>query len=267
MDQRNAVLKLWRGAAAIFLLAAGLTAQTPDEITSLLDGISGRLKSYADYKNWTASAVTTITEMNKDWNPQKITVITRSVRVKNDEREDDILQVIETEKGRTRDITKKYQDELRERLEKARKRRTESGKRDGGDGRDRVTINLEEVLPFGEKTRSGYDFRLPGGEASSGGRFILLEAKARKPNPKLWNGIYTIDPGTFDILRAEVYPSKNPKFVKEMEMSAEVEILDGKYFALKKVRFRVYGGIFLKRVRMVVEEEYSDVRITEDPVS
>jgi len=50
--------------------------------------------------------------------------------------------------------------------------------------------------------------------------------------------------------------------VKELSVEAEVEILDGKHFVLKRTFFRVNGGLlFIKRIRMTVEEVYSDVRV------
>jgi len=53
-------------------------------------------------------------------------------------------------------------------------------------------------------------------------------------------------------------PSKNPKYVKEFEIEMSFEVLPQGYFVLRKSKARINGGIFIKRIRMTSEEEYSD---------
>ena len=55
--------------------------------------------------------------------------------------------------------------------------------------------------------------------------------------------------------------SKNPKFVKELEMEMTLMILPGNHLVLRSSRARINGGIFIKHIRMISEDEYSDYEI------
>jgi len=88
-----------------------------------------------------------------------------------------------------------------------------------------------------------------------------LKSKAKTKDEKLWEGKYYIDQESFDVLKLEIKPSKNPKHVKELEFEMKFQVLPGGYFVVKKVRARINGGIFIKRIRMISEDEYSDYEI------
>lgn len=248
------------GAALLAVTAAPLGSQTPTP-EALLDGVAARLRQTAAYKNWTASAVQTITELDRKGNPEKVTVVTKSIRVTDGRRSEDILKALVTEDGQTKDVTASYALEARKRREEDERRRAEeAGKRP--DGRRSLRLDLNELLPFAADRRPGFIFGLREGADRTGRRLLLLDVKAKAKDPRNWDGTYTIDPATFDILRTEIRPSKFPKMVKELSLEAEVEILDGKYSVLKRTTFKVNGGfLFLKRVRMTVEDVYADVRV------
>jgi hypothetical protein len=123
-------------------------------------------------------------------------------------------------------------------------------------------MDIDELLPFSPERRPNFQFDIRETADPTGRRLVLLDVKAKTRDQRNWEGTYTIDPAAFDILRAEIRPSKMPRMVKELSVEADVEVLDGKYFVLKRTRFKVNGGfLFIKRVRMTVEEVYSDVRI------
>jgi hypothetical protein len=69
---------------------------------------------------------------------------------------------------------------------------------------------------------------------------------------------------TDDLIQVEVKPAANPKMVKEFEMKMTFEVIDGRYLALKSSRVKINGGIFLKHIRQVIEEEYSGFEILDD---
>jgi len=261
MRQQRHARALGRIGTVLLLLAAPPLRLLPAEVDALLDGLAARLERTAAYKNWTAASTQTVIEEDRKGRPEKITVVSKAVRVTDGRRQEDILKAVVTEDGRTKDITATYELEARERRREAERRAAEEpGSRPAGRRGNRLVI--EDILPFSAARRSAYSFGRREAVGPDGRRLVLLEAKAKTKDDMSWNGTYTIDPETYDILQAELRPSKLPRLVKELSVQAEVEILDGKYFVLKRTKFKVNGGfLFIKRVRMTVEEVYSDVRV------
>lgn len=254
-------------AVLLSLSAAGLPgASAPSvsagrgDLTALLDGVEARLKAGFTYRAWSADSVTTRTDLDKDGRSEKVTRISKIVRSADGVRTERILSATETKDGRETDVTAGYAEEQREREEKERRRREEEARQGASGGRRRSgSFDLDEILPFAADKRSAFDFRLrPAGASSSP---VVLEARAKDPSGKAWDGVYTIDPVRFDILRAEVRPAKNPRFVKELWAEADIERLpDGRLF-IRRTRLKVDGGFLIKHVRMIVEDVYTNPRI------
>jgi hypothetical protein len=76
-----------------------------------------------------------------------------------------------------------------------------------------------------------------------------------------WEGTFSFDPETHDLVSLDLRPSQNPKMVKELNMRIEFEVLEDRYLVLKRLQFKVNGGIFIKHVRQIVEDVYSDFEI------
>jgi hypothetical protein len=123
-------------------------------------------------------------------------------------------------------------------------------------------VNLDEVLPFAAKQRPLYDFKLHPAEGGESRKLLILEAAAKEKDSKLWDGKYSIDPATFDVVRAEVHPSDNPTFVRELWAEADIALLEGKYLFIVHTKMKVDAGfLFVKNVRMLVEDSYTDIKI------
>lgn len=116
-------------------------------------------------------------------------------------------------------------------------------------------------MPFGADKRGLYEFRRGADRNLNGLRAATIEARSKVPDDESWEGTYQVDAESFDILRVEAWPSKNPALVKELRMLADIEVIRGRYPFLKKSRFKVDGGILIKRVRLTAEEEFSNVEI------
>jgi len=261
MRQHRHARALGRLGTVLLLFAAPSLRLLPAEVDALLDGLAARLKTTAAYKNWTAGSVQTTTELDRKGNPEKVTVVTKAVRVDDGRRREDILKAVVTEDGETKDITSTYELESRRRREEGERRAAEEGG-SRPSGRRTVRFELDDILPFDPGRRPQFVFGVREASGPDGRRLVFLDVKAKTKDPQSWEGRYTIDPATFDLLKAEIRPSKLPKMVKELSVEAEVEILDGKHFVLKRTFFRVNGGLlFIKRIRMTVEEVYSDVRV------
>lgn len=249
--------------AAAILLCGGQAP--PQETTRLLDGLAQRMKTAFDYKNWSAFVVSTITKTDKNWVPEEVTTVTKTLRSAGEgEPQEDIVKALLTKKGKTTDITQKYAEERRKDREKARKKRAEEENKVSSDEeRGGGAMSLDEFLPFSAKKRGEFEFQLESRAAGEGKAVSVLEVRARVKSLRNWEGTFSFDPETFDLVKIRVRPSKFPKLVKELEMEIDFEILDGRYLALKRTRFKVDGGIFIKHVRQIVEDVYSNFEVLE----
>ena len=245
------------GAAFLILAAAPLWPQPAPDLQKLLDGVAARLAAAFDYKLWTADSTTTITEFDRKGVTGKTTRVTKFVRMREGERDEDILKAVETEDGRTTDITAKYAEDSRARREKERQRRARGR---GKGGRRSGAFDLDEIMPFASAKRAAFDFAVRTATADGGRSLVILEARAKVRDSKMWNGVYTIDPATFDIIKAEVRPSKNPTFVKELWAEADIEAT-GPHLVLSRTRFKIDAGFLIKHVRMIVEDTYTNIRV------
>lgn len=234
-----------------------------DKFEFLIDKVAMRQDSYPKYHNWEALVVLTETEMDKDWLPRKVTVIEKKLKVVNDEETDEVLQVLETEKGVTKDITERY---IRKAEKEKDKKKSEEGKHKTEKEEDKGTIKLsrDEIFPFNEEKRKKYDFIMLESSHIGGQEVYVLESMTKIKSEDLWEGVYYIDKESFDVLMVKLKPSKNPKHIKEFEIEMSFQVLPEGYFVLKKSKARIDGGIFIKKIRMTVEEERSNYKIMKE---
>lgn len=270
-DKLKAAAVIFLPALVFFLsLAPAGRPQAGDDLEAVLDGVAARVRVCAAYKSWSATVVQTITEADESWAPRKVTRITKTIVMKGKIQEDRIIRAETTLDGRTVDITEKFAAERLVFLEKEKKRLAEREARGDDQENDpdrKHYFDLAEILPFGPESRSDFEFLLhPEGEAggdvdAAGERPLVLRVRPKAPAPGRWHGVYTVDPRTYDILKAEIRPSKNPRFVKEIVLKIDIDVLHRKFFVLKRTNLKVNAGFLIKRIRKIVEEEYSDVRI------
>ena len=251
----------------LLLAAAALFPQAPAPVESFLDRVAARLESFNPKSSWTASVTSTQIENDRKWRPEKTIVQTKAVVVTEGRREENVLKVVETVDGKTADITERFLAEQKARREKYRARRAaEERNKPGPERSSRRGIRLDsfaELLPFSAERRTEFSFGLRETADPAGRRFYLLDVRAKIKDPLNWEGTYTIDAATFTPLRARLKPSKTPAFVKEIEVEAEFEVVEGVHFIPKRTRVKVNGGfLFIKRIRLISEEIYSGVAIT-----
>jgi hypothetical protein len=230
---------------------------------SLLDKLSQKTKASSDYRSWRASVLSTITKTDKNGTPEEVTVVTKSLAssVEGEPREE-ILKALQTKKGKTTDITQKYAEERRKNTEKTRKRQAkEATAASADDQHEGGAMPLDEFLPFSEKRRKDFEFRLQERPVSEGLPVSVLEARAKVKDPKNWEGTFSFNPETYDLISFDLRPSQNPKMVKELAMRIDFEVLDERFLVLKRMQFKVNGGLFIKHVRMIVEDVYADFKV------
>jgi len=236
-------------------------------LDSLLQKIEERTESYVDYDSFSALVVSTSREMDKEWNPNEVVVVEKKIIQQREKRREVILKVTEFKKGIEKDVTAEHREQERKRMEKAEKRRLEReekkgrGDAGGGGGGKSFSISTQEMFPFDPEKRDQFFFRQLGDTAIDGRAVICLETRAKEKSKEFYEGKYYVDRERCDVLMVDLRPSKNPKYVKEMHMKMWFDVLDENYYVIKAYWMRVYAGIFIKKIRMEVEETYEDYRI------
>jgi len=243
------------------VLTAGPAPLSPAEdpiLAALLDAAAGKMESYPDFDRWEAITVTTRSRMDKSWEPEKITRIKKNVHVEGQDRQESVLEAFEIEQGVTRDITERMVRTYEERARKEREERASGKASKAGDGdRRAITLTKNDFLPFEPGQRSGYEFRRLEDAVVEGIPACIIETRAKIRKPENIEGTYYFDRETMDILKVDLQPSRNPAFVKEIEMEVEFVRSQGAP-AMKRTRLKVHAGFLFKTVRLIVEEEYAD---------
>ena len=273
---KNFVKKKKKLVSFVLVLGAVTALRFPGlaqvtELLLLVERVSKQQDSHPKYDSWKASVTSITTKMDKNWKPQKVTTVKKIIKVFNKERTEEIIQALETGKGKTKDITEKYIKEAKKQKEKEKKKERErkiKGKKEKNRGS--LELTWEEIFPFNEEKRINYDFLKLEDSYIDERPVYVLESRAKIKDEKLYEGKYYICKDRFDVLKIILKPSKKPKYVKEFEIEMSFEVLPQGYFVLRKSKARINGGIFIKRIRMTTEEEYSNYEImnskyAEDP--
>ena len=167
----------------------------------------------------------------------------------------ELLEAVEIEDGKTKGISTKVAAQFKEQMESANKETTD---RKG----QKVTENEYDVFfPFNENKIANYEFKRLNDDVINEKHVYIIESIAKEKDEKLFEGKYYIDKKTCDVLKAQITPSKNPKFVKDLYMDIDFEVLPEGNFIRMRSKTQVNGGFLFKRTRMIFEEEYSDVKI------
>jgi len=231
-----------------------VSAQEKD-LVPLLEKIAKRVDSYPENNNWGYKIVTKFTEMDKQWQSTKTTITTAVVKDTEGVLSGRVIEAVEIEDGMTKDIIEKTKEQTEKQIEEANKQRREQETQNEAE-------NLSNTLfPFKESKRAKFKFSRLNDTSINERPVFIIEAAAIEKDEQLFEGKYYIDQKTYDVLKAQIKPSENPKFVKELEMDIDFEVLPEGNYIRKRSKTRVDGGLFFKRIRAVIEEEYSDIDI------
>lgn len=241
--------------AGICLMPGPAPASAEDEaLVSLLDKVSQRINSYQEMKNYKVEEIEKNFEMNKKWETTKKTIIRRMVRRIDGKVETEFLEVTETENGKTTDVTEKFIKGAEKLNEKTR----EDAENDPieKEEEDPTIVLLDNFFPFDETKRSEFDIHRLNDVVMDGKDVFVFESVAKTKDEERFEGTCYIDQKTLDIMKIDVKPSKNPNFVKEMEMEIDFEVLPEGYFVMKKMKAKVEAKIVFKTIRQISETEY-----------
>lgn len=239
-------------------LPAGLMSPSPDGIPvdQVVEKAYQRLVSYQDFGRWQALVVSSQTSADRYWQPEKIRRVTKRMKFDGGQLDEEILEAVEIEKGRVKDITESYRRERLERLRQVReqRKRTSSSGQEPGSG---LRLSLDELIPFSEKNRKNYQFKLLGEAELDGERVILLEARTSLKKDFLFEGLFYLSGDSYDLRRLEIIPVKTPGFIREFLMEVDLALWQER-LVVKKVKIKIYGRFLFKSIRRIIEEDYSN---------
>jgi hypothetical protein len=232
------------------------------EALALVEKMAERIASYPKLESWQARAHATTSRMTSEWTPKSTTTSEKIVTVDGPYWSEEILSAVETEDGRTRDVTKKMRQEAADRAAKQRRSSPEERKADQSSrGRRSLDMASDEIFPFGPERRAGYDFALEGQAELDGVPIVLLRSRSRVRSQEKLEGLYFVDPETFDVRRAELTLAKRPAPLKRMEIEFDFLVLPEGYHMFAKAVMRIHVGIIIKNIRVEAVETYRDFKI------
>jgi hypothetical protein len=228
----------------------------------VLEKVHAKIVSTPEMLHWQASVLTTLFEMDKNWEPKKKTVIQKMTTVKNKKRTEKILSATTYHKDKTKDVTAKYQAEIAKFNEKNKADTNGKGKRRGGRHRG-LDLERDEFFPFGTSRKKDYEYNLHHELSNDGQDVYVLETRSHVKSSEYFEGRYHIHPETFDVLHAVLRPAKFPGPLKLLEMHIDFDRLPEGYLVIKAAKVRIHVGLIVKNIRMESEEIYSDYKVFE----
>jgi hypothetical protein len=251
-------------AFSISCFSIPVSSSFPDlpELSTMevVEKAQAKIVSTPEINNWQASTLTTLFEMDKNWEPKKKTVIQKLTTVRNKKRSEKILSAMEYHEDKTKDVTAKYQAEAAKFNKKNEAIANGEEKRRSGRHRG-LDLEWEEFFPFGESRKKDYEYKLRQELLKNGQNVYVIETRSKIKSSDYFEGIYHIHPETFDVLHAELRPAKFPGPLKLLEMRIDFDLLPEGYLVIKAAKVRIHVGLIVKNIRMESEEIYSDYRV------
>ena len=238
----------------ITVYAMSMNAAVPD---TLLIRIQDRMASYRQDSSYTCVVHSTIQKMNRHWQPMETTKIEKELTVESGQPSIKIISAVRMKDDETADIT----DEVRE--EMGRSIEEDSDNEDDEGGKQELSLNQEDIFPFGEERKTLFTFHMLPDTTVRGEQILRLQTRAIDPAEDLYNGIYWIHPETGSVHEVYLTPSKYPKFVKQLSMHFIFKELPEDRWKLEKISTRVYVNLLIKKIRIETEESYSEYRFPE----
>lgn len=220
------------------------------EIDQLLDRVESAIKSQGQIE-WQAIVLSNVTEFDKKGKAIKETRIKRRmITGKDGEIENEILEAVEIEDGKTLDVTQKSIDGNNDRKDKNK----------SGDSRG-TNLDEDQLFPFDKKSRGRYTYRRLDDSAVDGKPVFVIETKAIEGDTDTYEGKYYFDRDLFKILKLSVKPVKTPMFIKEISIEIDFKILPGNLSIIDKTTSRMKGKFLFKHFNVLIEENYTEHKI------
>jgi hypothetical protein len=239
----------------IILLFSRFSLTADENLESLIEKINNRLSVFQQDSAYSCRIITKNRTMDKNWKPKTTTVIEKRMILNGRQNRQEIVRAVEIKDGRETDITEKIQEQLERSKEKIENPEKEEKKE--------LSLSGEDLIPFQETRRNLYEFELLPDTVIQGIRLHCIRTRAIEPSADVYEGLYLIRPETSVIDLILIRPSKNPRFVKRLNLEMHFIEMPGDHWVLSKMHARVFADLLIKKIRMDTEEEYDNYRFIE----
>lgn len=227
------------------------------ELDSLISRINRKQTTYDMNSDYTCLITSKEHTMDKNWNPKKTKIIEKKFTKNQENRSVDIIRAVEVKKNKENDITDEIKKEMNEKREKEEEEKEEE---EDQEEKRELKLGLNDMNPFDVERRDQFNFTLLSDTLVNTHRYSRIQTKAKEPSKDLYEGIYWIDSDTYALTYMEIYPSQNPKFVKELRLKFWFEEMEPNHWMPVQIWTRVFVSILIKKIRIQTEEVYSNYR-------
>jgi hypothetical protein len=241
---------LW---AILFFSRFSLTAG--ENLESLIERVNSRMTVFQQDTAYSCRIISKNRTMNKNWEPVQTTVIEKRLILNGRQNRQEIVRAVEMKDGRECDITEKIKEQFQR-----RKENIEDPEKKEKKG---LSLSGEDMIPFHETRRNLYEFQLLPDTMIQGVLLHCIRTRALEPSADVYEGLYLIRPETAVIDVILIHPSKNPRFVKQLNLEMHFAELTGDHWVPLKMHARVFADLFIRKIRMDTEEEYDNYRFIE----
>ena len=233
--------------ACLIVTPAKYSSAGNAEIDQLLDRIETARIS-GDQIEWETVADSKVSEFDKKGQVSKETRMKRRMITKKDGKiENEIIEVLEIEDGKTNDITQKSIEQSRKREEK-----------DNGEEAKGISYGEDQLFPFDNNSRPKYSYHQLDDSQVDEKPVFVIETKAKESDTDTLEGIYYVDKELFKILKLVVTPSKMPMFIKDLSIEIDYKILPENISIMDKTITKMKGKFLFKRFDILMEENYTE---------
>ena len=213
-----------------------------DEIVKMARESRQKQREYV--KDYACVCVEEMKILDKEGKIEHTEVMKKKVYVKGEITHDEIVSIQKKDEVLSEKEIGKRQKEV----DKQEKKRSEEK-------------DSESISPFEKKGEGKFDFDLVREDSLQGKTVYVVSVNPKEKSKGLLKGLYWIDKDNFRILKSELEPSKNPKFVKEMKMTIEFAEVEKGVFVLKTFKVRGRGGFLFFKSNFEVERTCQDYRL------
>jgi len=219
----------------LFILFSIQIAITQDKTPLSVEEIvrlakEGRERQRGYVKDYTCFCVEELRILDKKGKIKHQERVKKRVYTKGDLTHDEVVSILKKDELLS-------EKEIKERQKEIDKEERKKGKEEDSRG----------ISPFEEKGEGKFEINLVREDSLGGRSAYVLSVNPKKKGKELLKGLYWIDKQNFRILKSELSPSKNPKFVKEMNIFIDFVEIEQGIFLPETFRIKGRGGfLFFK---------------------
>ncbi len=218
------------------------TSLSVEEIVRLAKESRDRQRGYV--KDYTCFCVEELKVLDKKGKVKHQERVKKRVYAKGDLTHDEVVSILKKEELLS-------EKEIKERQKEIDKEERKKAKDEDSKG----------ISPFEEKGEGKFEINLVREDSLGGRSAYVLSVNPKKKGKGLLKGLYWIDKESFRILKSELSPSKNPKFIKEMNIFIDFAEIEQGIFLPETFRIKGRGGFLFFKSNFEMKRTCQDYQL------